>query len=89
MTKEADFAFRQSFALCPSSPVVLFRYINLLNSLGRVDDSIRLAEAAIKISPGENQLSPSESQLKNLLSELQRLKRTQGGKLHESGLILH
>src|SRR5207244_2574230 len=59
MTKEADFAFRQAFALCPSSPEALFRYVNLLISTGRIDDAIRLATAAIAVSP--------DSQRQNLL----------------------
>ncbi len=48
MLKEADFAFRQAFALCPSSPEVVFRYINLLLSQKRLDDSISLVEAAVR-----------------------------------------
>ena len=67
MIKAADFGFRQAFAICPSSPEVVFRYVNRLISLGRVDDAIRLAEAAIKVSP-------TNEQLKNLLTELHRIK---------------
>jgi beta-lactamase regulating signal transducer with metallopeptidase domain len=70
MTKEADFAFRQAFAICPSSPEALFRYVNLLVSLGRVDDAIRLTEAAIKVST-------QDAQFRNLLTELQRFKGQQ------------
>jgi beta-lactamase regulating signal transducer with metallopeptidase domain len=68
--KEADFAFRQAYALCPSSPEALYRYINLLISLNRVDDSIRLAEATVALAPenGQNQ---------NLLKELHRIRSTQ------------
>jgi tetratricopeptide (TPR) repeat protein len=69
MIKEADFAFRQAFVLCPSSPEALFRYINLLISLGRVDDAIQLAEAALAINP-EN------GQSQALLQELHRIEKT-------------
>ncbi|HMC29104.1 MAG TPA: M56 family metallopeptidase [Verrucomicrobiae bacterium] len=69
MTKEADFAFRQAFALCPASPEPLFRYVNLLISTGRIDDAIRLTTAAIAVSP--------DSQRQNLLAELQRIKSSQ------------
>lgn len=41
MGKEADFAFRQAFALCPYSPEALFRYVNLLIQRGRIDEALR------------------------------------------------
>jgi len=49
MLKEADFAFRQAFALCPGSPEVVFRYINLLVSQKRLDEAILLTETAVKV----------------------------------------
>ena len=49
VSKEADFAFRQAFALCPSSPEAVFRYVNLLLSQQRLDDAILLTEAALRI----------------------------------------
>jgi beta-lactamase regulating signal transducer with metallopeptidase domain len=70
MINEADFAFRQAFALSPSSPEALYRYINLLISRGRVDDSIRLAEATLA-------LAPENAQNQNLMKELQRIKSSQ------------
>jgi hypothetical protein len=67
MIKEADFAFRQAFALCPSSLEAIFRYINLLVSLGpgRIEDAQRIAATALQLDPGNGQL-------KNLLQELER-----------------
>jgi hypothetical protein len=47
--KEADFAFRQSFVLCPTSPEAVFRYITLLVGQKRLDDAILLAEAAVRL----------------------------------------
>jgi hypothetical protein len=70
MAKEADFGFRQAFALCPSSPEAVFRYINLLVGEGRLDESILVAEAAGEVKPGD-------SQLRNLLRELDRMKAAQ------------
>ena len=32
MNDEADFAFRQAWALCPYSPETVFRYVDLLMS---------------------------------------------------------
>jgi len=49
MLKEADFAFRQAFVLCPGSPGVVFRYIDLLLGQKSLDDAILIAEAAVKL----------------------------------------
>jgi hypothetical protein len=68
MQQEADFAFRQAFAMCPSSPEALFRYINLLVQQGRVDDGLLLAQTAASIDP-------SNGQVENLIRELNRMKR--------------
>jgi cytochrome c-type biogenesis protein CcmH/NrfG len=53
MIKEADFAFRQAYALCPYSPEALFRYVNLLLSpeVQRVDDALLLAKTSQKLDP--------------------------------------
>src|SRR6185436_17702133 len=42
MLAEADFAFRQAFALCPFSPEAVFRYVNLLAGADRVGDALRI-----------------------------------------------
>ena len=54
MLKEADFAFRQAFALCPRSAEAVFRYMTLLSGLGRLDDAILLVESALKLEPEMN-----------------------------------
>ena len=46
MNDEADFAFRQSFALCPYSPEAVFRYVNLLMSERRLSDALLIAQTA-------------------------------------------
>jgi Flp pilus assembly protein TadD len=53
MIREADFAFRQAFAMCPYNPEVLFRYVNLLVSpeVQRFDDALLLAETSRKLDP--------------------------------------
>jgi hypothetical protein len=68
MMAEADFAFRQAFALCPSSPEAIFRYANLLLSTGRLDDAFRVAGTA-------QSLDPDNPQLETLVAELSRMKR--------------
>jgi len=49
MAKAADFAFRQAFALCPSSPEAVFRYVQLLVQFNRFDDAIIVAETCHKL----------------------------------------
>jgi hypothetical protein len=73
MIREADFAFRQAFALSPSSPEVVFRYVNLLISRGNVGDAILLAEAAQK-------LVPQDSQFKGLIEQLHQMSKPTRGK---------
>jgi tetratricopeptide (TPR) repeat protein len=51
MIKECDFAFRQAFAFCPFSPEAVFRYTNLLISLGRIDDALAIARTFQKLDP--------------------------------------
>jgi hypothetical protein len=46
MAREADFAFRQAWALCPYSPEVVVRYANFLLKQERVADAVKVAEAA-------------------------------------------
>ncbi|HEY2953376.1 MAG TPA: hypothetical protein VGK40_12375 [Verrucomicrobiae bacterium] len=71
MIKEADFAFRQSFAFCPSSAEAVYRYVNLLIGLSRMDDALLIARTAAK-------LNPSEKHLQSIVSELDRIKKAQG-----------
>ena len=49
MLREAEFTFRQAFAFCPYSPEALFRYVDLLLPLNRVDDALLLAETCLKL----------------------------------------
>ena len=70
MTEEADFAFRQAFALCPYSPEAIYRYVQLLVANERFDDAQRLGLAA-------QRLDPENKQLDSLTAELRRLKQAQ------------
>jgi tetratricopeptide (TPR) repeat protein len=65
--KEAEFAFKQAYAFCPYSPEALFRYINLLLQMGRVDEALMLATTSQK-------LDPFNGQIENLIFELQKMK---------------
>ena len=55
LLKEADFAFRQAFALCPSNPEALFRYVTLLLQSHRFDDALLIAETFLKVDPQNKQ----------------------------------
>jgi thioredoxin-like negative regulator of GroEL len=72
MIKEADFAFKQAFAFCPFSPEALFRYVNLLASMNRIDDAIALAETCHKFDP-ENR------GVRDLAGQLQQMKQAGPG----------
>ncbi len=63
---EADFAFRQSFALCPYSPEVVSCYAQFLANERRTDEAVVIAETALRIDP-------DVSGVKNLLSELRKI----------------
>ena len=65
MTKEADFAFRQAWALCPASPEAIFRYVQLLVSSNRLDDARLVAETSLKLDPQNTQVKDLAERLKN------------------------
>ncbi|PYL00759.1 MAG: hypothetical protein DME19_04100 [Verrucomicrobia bacterium] len=64
MMAEADFAFRQAFAICPVSPETVARYVELLVSGGRLSDAEQIAVTAYKLDPEHKQLGDyAEQQL--------------------------
>jgi beta-lactamase regulating signal transducer with metallopeptidase domain len=64
MVREADFAFRQAWALCPYSPEAVFRYVNLLLSQNRTSDALLIAETAASIDEENGQLRDLAKKLK-------------------------
>jgi tetratricopeptide (TPR) repeat protein len=66
LATEADFAFKQAFAYCPYSPEAVFRYANLLVSLGRFDDAMLISRAAQKLDPYNTALASLISQLADM-----------------------
>ena len=44
LQREADFAFKQSFAFCPYSPEAVIRYVNFLIQFHRFDDAMIVAQ---------------------------------------------
>jgi hypothetical protein len=52
MYKEAEFACKQAYALCPFSPEAFQRLVNLLAMTGRVQEALAVAETSKKLDPG-------------------------------------
>ena len=64
MRAAADLAFRQAFALCPSSPEAVFRYVSFLTQAKRMDDAVLIAQASLRLDPGNEQLRDLVRQLR-------------------------
>jgi hypothetical protein len=58
---EADFAYRQAFALCPYSPEAVLRYLNFLGSLGRWEDALSVVKIGARLNP--KGVGPYEAQV--------------------------
>lgn len=69
MARAADFAFRQSWALCPYSPEVVFRYVQFLMEEQRTPDALLIAETGAKFSGTD---AASNGQLKALVTQLKQ-----------------
>lgn len=67
MRQAAEFAFMQAFVICPESPEAVYRYVNLLISVQRIDDALIVARTAVEFSP-------DNSQLPSLVEQLERYK---------------
>jgi predicted Zn-dependent protease len=66
MAREADFAYRQAFALCPNSPEVVFGYAQLLVEAKRHDDALTLLDTALKLDPTNVPMQGLRQQIINL-----------------------
>jgi hypothetical protein len=65
MANEADFAFRQAFALCPWSRATVTRYVELLVNEKRPSDAARIAETALELAPNKPEFSRLANELRN------------------------
>jgi thioredoxin-like negative regulator of GroEL len=70
MTREADFAFRQAWALCPDSTEAVFRYVALLLEQKRVADALLVAETAAQMPSMHGQ---EGEQIRALVAHLKQL----------------
>ncbi len=83
LVKEADFAFKQSFAFCPYSPEAVYRYVNFLLPMaqseqmaGHPDQAARYLDDAVIVSQTCLKLDPFNDQIKNLVSQLQEMRKS-------------
>ena len=67
MAREADFAFRQAWALCPDSAEAVFRYVALLMEQKRVADTLVVAETAAQMPSMQGQ---EGQQMRDLVARL-------------------
>jgi hypothetical protein len=69
MTRAADLAFRQAWALCPYSPEAVYRYVNFLVEQKRTADALTLAEATVQMPA----MSGTDGgQLRSLVEQLKK-----------------
>lgn len=69
--KEAEFAYKQSFAYCPYSPEAVFHLMNLLLGGNHIDDAILVLKTC-------HSLDPFNDQINGLIEQLERGKSQQG-----------
>ena len=79
LTREADFAFRQAWVLCPYSPEAVFRYVNFLIEQKRVADALVVAETAAQMPSMQGQEGQLMRDLVVHLKEFQKAKQASSG----------
>ena len=76
MAREADFAFRQAWALCPYSPEAVFRYVNFLLEQKRGADALVVAGTAAQMPAMQGQ---DGEQLRTLVKQLEEFQKRKPG----------
>lgn len=69
MSKEADFAYRQAFALCPSNEEAVTGYAGLLRATHRLAEAKRLADTAVLVDPGNAQFERLARELASVVTK--------------------
>jgi hypothetical protein len=70
LTREADFALRQAWALCPYSPEAVYRYVDLLLAQDRAADALLVAETAAQMPAMQGK---DGDQLRTLIQKLKAM----------------
>ena len=79
MAREAVFAFRQTWVLCPDSTEAVFRYVALLMEQKRVVDALLVAETAAQMPAMQGQGGQQVRDLVVSLKEFQKTKEAPSG----------
>jgi len=74
LIREADFAFKQSFAFCPYSPEAVLRYVNFLAMFNRLDDAILVTQTC-------SDFDPYNKQVAGLVNQLKQMKKQSSGRV--------
>ncbi len=82
LIREADFAFKQAFAFCPYSPEVVFRYVNFLVTLGRIDDALTVTQTCLDFDPYNGSVA-------SLVKQLQEMKKSSAGRTQFNTELQH
>jgi beta-lactamase regulating signal transducer with metallopeptidase domain len=69
MLKEAEFAYRQAWALCPYSSEAVVQYANLLSGQQKKSDALLVAETAARVAP-PNEKASDKAQRNDLIKTL-------------------
>jgi len=72
MAREADFAYRQSWALCPDSPEAIFRYVTFLMQQKRIADAVLVAQTAADVPSMQGR---DGAQVRALLEQLKQYQK--------------
>jgi hypothetical protein len=72
MAHEADFAFRQAWALCPYSPEAVFRYVNFLLAQDRSAAALVVGETAAQMPANQGK---DGGQIRNLVEQLKKIQK--------------
>jgi hypothetical protein len=73
LTREADFAFRQAWVLCPNLSEAVSRYVDFLKTQDRIADAILIAETAARF-PSSRGIDTVK--FRDLTAQLKQLQRT-------------
>jgi len=88
MIKEAEFTFKQAFAYCPFSPEAVYRYVNLLLSMQRLDDAILIIQTCKKLDPFNTSIDGLLNQVLAMKSGSMNAQATQAGSVFNEAIRL-
>lgn len=88
MIKEAEFTFKQAFAYCPFSPEAVYRYVNLLLSMQRLDDAIAIVQTCKKLDKDNTSIDGLLKQVESMKSGAFSAQASQAGAMFSEAVRL-